>query len=148
MDAYNAERKEAQRAYDAERYLLPENISKRAARKESRKLYMKAFSKNNRHIWRAADSRRKAIKRKNSVGNQKLITEWLKTWRALKKVACYWCREIFNPSDCHADHITPLTKGGPHSVENMCVACGDCNRHKHDKTLAVWNQQISEPVLF
>lgn len=45
---------------------------------------------------------------------------------------CFWCkREIEGES--HIDHKIPLIKGGDSSIENLCVACPDCNRKRHTK---------------
>jgi HNH endonuclease len=35
------------------------------------------------------------------------------------------------------DHITPRSKGGETSFENVCLACSSCNEHKADATHAV-----------
>lgn len=31
----------------------------------------------------------------------------------------------------HMDHVVPLSKGGPHSLDNVVPACAPCNRRKH-----------------
>lgn len=36
------------------------------------------------------------------------------------------------------DHIVPLTKGGAHSYENLCVTSGFNNRSKNNRSLLVW----------
>jgi hypothetical protein len=35
------------------------------------------------------------------------------------------------------DHITPVSKGGETTFENVCLACSACNEHKSDATHAV-----------
>lgn len=40
----------------------------------------------------------------------------------------------------HLDHIFPWSKGGPHSEDNLTVACAACNFSKRDKTLEEWLQ--------
>ena len=37
-------------------------------------------------------------------------------------------------SDGHIDHRTPLSRGGPHSYENLCVSCKTCNQVKGQLT--------------
>jgi len=36
------------------------------------------------------------------------------------------------------DHIVPLSQGGPHSFDNLCVACRSCNSSKGAKKLIEW----------
>lgn len=36
------------------------------------------------------------------------------------------------------DHIVPLTKGGAHSYENLCVTSGFNNRSKSNRSLLAW----------
>lgn len=43
------------------------------------------------------------------------------------------------------DHITPVSKGGETSFENVCLACSPCNEHKADATRAV-DPLTGEPV--
>lgn len=38
----------------------------------------------------------------------------------------------------HLDHVKPWSKGGLHSVNNLCVSCANCNMSKGAKTLEDW----------
>lgn len=147
MATYNAARKDAQKAYDAERYLRPENVAKREANKGEKKEYMRLWILNNKEKHRAADGRRKAQKRGNKIGATATIVAWIKRWRALDSARCYWCQKMTPTVNCHSDHVIPLSKGGAHSIENLCISCEDCNRRKHDRQLPTWNQFLLEPVL-
>lgn len=40
---------------------------------------------------------------------------------------CHMCRKKCKPSEIHLDHVIPLSKGGPHTPENLRVACAKCN---------------------
>lgn len=97
---------------------------------------------------RVNNQRRRALKNKATVRNQKVILKWERKWRSLIFVRCFWCLSDFPPSQCHSDHIHSLKKGGVHSIENLCVSCGSCNHKKNAKTLEQWNMEIMEPVLF
>lgn len=46
---------------------------------------------------------------------------------------CYYCgRPIGDgPGDYTLEHKTPLAKKGPHTIGNICKACGPCNEDKH-----------------
>lgn len=50
---------------------------------------------------------------------------------------CSYCNE--GPLDSwHIDHILPWSRGGEHSVENLCVSCASCNLSKGAKTPDEW----------
>ncbi len=61
-------------------------------------------------------------------------------WREIQ--AAYGFRCAYCPPDCeecktrsHAltrDHLTPVTKGGAHTLANIVPACASCNSRKHD----------------
>lgn len=52
-------------------------------------------------------------------------------------MCCVYCGKVDGPF--HLDHITPWSRGGNHSAENLCVACAPCNLSKGDKTLEEWS---------
>jgi 5-methylcytosine-specific restriction endonuclease McrA len=45
----------------------------------------------------------------------------------------YCCEEMTIPT---ADHMTPLSRGGSNSIENIVAACKSCNCRKNNRTLA------------
>ena len=83
------------------------------------------------------DMRRRAIK-KGATVNLGHIMEWMKTIKSKKKFKCYYCDSVFPISSIHFDHIVPLSKGGPHSVENLCTSCAPCNLSKKAKMVESW----------
>lgn len=46
------------------------------------------------------------------------------------------------------DHIMPLSAGGETCLENLCMACGPCNRHKSDRLEAADPQTGQRVPLF
>ena len=47
---------------------------------------------------------------------------------------CNICHKVFNKKRCATiDHITPLSRGGGLTVENVQALCGSCNSVKHNK---------------
>ena len=57
-------------------------------------------------------------------------------WRALCKASgyrCAYCHEKFAFKDLTMDHITPLSKGGSHTLSNIIPACQPCNSRKNNK---------------
>lgn len=91
---------------------------------------------------------RKAQKHKTSHEEAGWICAWEKRWKAMYQVRCYWCLHSFHPSQCHPDHIIPLSRRGGHTLLNLCIACIPRNMHKRAKSLKEWNKLIEQPVLF
>jgi hypothetical protein len=52
---------------------------------------------------------------------------------------CEYCRSQrqFSPSGFEIEHTTPLSRGGTDDLENLALACGDCNSHKYNKVEAI-----------
>lgn len=47
---------------------------------------------------------------------------------------CAYCEDPLSPDNTSVDHATPKSKGGAHHPDNFRIACGDCNRLKHDRS--------------
>ena len=47
---------------------------------------------------------------------------------------CTYCDLALTPSDIQIDHMIPRSRGGSNALDNLAVACADCNRLKHNKT--------------
>ncbi|MGI0495574.1 HNH endonuclease [Alkalinema pantanalense CENA528] len=52
---------------------------------------------------------------------------------------CEYCRSQrkFSPSSFEIEHIIPISRGGDDSLENLALACGQCNNHKSNKVSAI-----------
>lgn len=100
----------------------------------------KVNNKNKVIIWIKANPektrgychKRRAIKQKT-----KAETFDEKAWFQLMWLSqagkCYYCKsESFK---WEVDHMIPLSRGGSHSRDNLCLACISCNRKKHKKTV-------------
>jgi len=49
----------------------------------------------------------------------------------LQNGKCVYCSVSFSESVRHTvDHVTPLSKGGAHDLQNIVLACGPCNSRK------------------
>jgi len=52
-------------------------------------------------------------------------------WR--DRNTCQYCRKIFSTKDLTLDHVTPKSKGGPRSWQNIVTSCRKCNQKKGNK---------------
>ena len=70
--------------------------------------------------------------------------------RQRAKLLCEYCHasEQWQYVSFTVDHVTPLTKGGASSIDNLALACFHCNRQKSDKFKAFDEQSLSEVPLF
>lgn len=62
----------------------------------------------------------------------KALRRYLSVLETARMVECYWCGEPTYQGQRHADHIIPLSRGGPHDVFNLCCSCPECNYRKSD----------------
>lgn len=67
-----------------------------------------------------------------------VINAWMKEVRSKEFARCYWCGTKVRGSDIHFDHVTPLSKGGTHSIGNLCASCSECNLTKHARLVTDW----------
>lgn len=47
---------------------------------------------------------------------------------------CLYCSANLEQSGWHMDHKIPLSRGGKHDWNNVCLSCPNCNLVKHRKT--------------
>jgi 5-methylcytosine-specific restriction endonuclease McrA len=52
--------------------------------------------------------------------------------------ACAYCGDRLHKRDLTIDHIVPVSRGGGHELDNLCVACKPCNSSKADRLLSEW----------
>ena len=112
--------------------------------KEKIRTYKKNYVQKNKEKYRIYAFNRRSLKR--AVGfNINKISEFVGGIKNCKTVLCSYCNKRIPSLGCHIDHIIPLSKGGFHCVENLCVSCPTCNRSKGSKLLHEWirsGQQI------
>lgn len=103
----------------------------REANPELAKSLYKAWAAANPDKVRANGAKRRAQKR-NAPVNDFSATDW----RALCRAAgyrCAYCGKKCPFRELTQDHITPLSKGGSHTLANIVPACGSCNSKKKDR---------------
>jgi len=82
---------------------------------------------------RLTDEERVAAKRRarqlNRARRKKRVVTWVRELWTVQDGKCRWCG-IALPADFHLDHVVPVSKGGPHSRNNVALACPPCNLRK------------------
>lgn len=48
---------------------------------------------------------------------------------------CYLCGKILSLDTATVDHFIPISKGGTNEIENLRLACKECNKNKGNKLL-------------
>lgn len=114
-------------------------------REVNKKAALKYRAKNP-HITRAIALKRLARKRNQLVESEsQAIKNYFSEMRKKKTVRCYYCKRTVNKF--HIDHITPLSRGGLHSLSNICFSCVSCNTSKNSKDATGWSRgKFSQPV--
>ena len=73
------------------------------------------------------------------------VTQFLSfdEWKVLRNDrACHWCGMGLHPSFRHIDHVTPLSRGGQHSADNLVASCANCNMRR------MWEQRTEHKYEF
>lgn len=105
--------------------------------KDKIKEYYKEWASKNRDVLRAVASefrhKREAWLRNNeSTLTKKQIRELFSTHP--------FCEYCGSTEKLTLDHIIPVSRGGPNTLENVTIACKSCNSSKNNKTLEEWKQ--------
>lgn len=109
----------------------PEKVKDKSRRSyekhaEKRKQYSKKYRRE--HQEQMTEHGRVYRKRKYMASRNDLtVAQWLE----IKKIYGYRCAYCHQKTQkLTMDHITPLSKGGDHTLANIVPACHSCNSHK------------------
>jgi 5-methylcytosine-specific restriction endonuclease McrA len=58
---------------------------------------------------------------------------------------CQYCRTFLSAAKLTLDHVTPRSRGGKSTWENLVACCYQCNNRKGDKTPAEARMQLARP---
>ncbi len=114
-----------------------------ALNSEKEKSYQRQHKKENPHLKRESERRRRANRFNNGF-------EYYKESEVLELYgdSCHICNikiDLSAPrlpgldgweNGLHIDHLVPLSKGGPDTLDNVRPSHGSCNVRKHAKTLS------------
>ncbi len=87
-------------------------------------------------IWKSVHKHGAAKRGAVAVAKERVLTksQWL-TIQKLQHGNCYWCGR---KRKLTMDHVIPVSKGGPHTAENVAGACKSCNSKKRDKIVTLF----------
>jgi len=104
--------------------------------KECKKIYTKEYHKTiqSQIQRRAAKKRRNVLKKEAGCLTIKMIKfVYNKNIHDYGELSCVYCLNNVE-QDWHLDHIIPLSKGGLNTLNNLTIACPQCNRRKAAKS--------------
>ena len=135
----------------------------RESHKEERKAYLRQWHKDHkeeqvkyRHQWYAehreeqAEYRRQynqdnpeVARKHNNLRRARMMNVTIEPIDEQKIYGLYGhvCIYCGSKNNLVLDHVVPLSKGGPHSEDNLVIACGSCNCSKGTKFLEEWIQR-------
>lgn len=73
---------------------------------------------------------RKFAKSHSNPEEKPAMVEFYLLLKTAKELPCYWCGKQTKQGDRHGDHIIPLSRGGTHTLDNLCCSCVSCNTRK------------------
>jgi 5-methylcytosine-specific restriction endonuclease McrA len=142
---YNKRWREANRDYQRHYY---------KANKEKKSQYNKRWNEANKEkksqcnreyrqtekgklVTRLSQHNRRYRKQYNTNPGDRLTTNQIEYLTEIY-THCAYCGKELTSDNTHIEHIQPLSKGGAHSIDNVVLACKDCNLRKNAKTLDQW----------
>ena len=95
-------------------------------RREIRKKWKKA------NAWSAKEyKRQRRARKRKQIGN--IPSDYLVLLDKMQSGLCFYCFNLLD-LDYHLEHKTPVSRGGLHDFDNLCLSCPSCNHRKGSKT--------------
>jgi 5-methylcytosine-specific restriction endonuclease McrA len=93
------------------------------------------WAREHRESRRMKDARRRMLQTENG---RFVILE-----SEVRKLYASPCRVCGSKDNISADHITPLSRGGRHSIGNLQPLCKPCNSSKKDRLMIEWRYNLT-----
>ncbi len=122
-------------------YKHPNEKRKESIRRFQKTEKWRAYKKLYDRIWaktekgKTASNKHTVKRRALKSGNTQILfmltnQQWETLLNRFNFLCAYCGKDIhFDPTQ---DHVIPLSKGGPHTIDNVVPACRRCNSSKHD----------------
>ena len=75
--------------------------------------------------------------RRLKIKNNGVFSISKKELKKLYTLPCFYCGKF---APITLDHITPVSRGGRHSIGNLVSACRSCNSSKNDRFITEWRK--------
>lgn len=66
------------------------------------------------------------------------IKRWMSEVRSKPFSRCHWCGTKVSGRRIYFDHIIALSRGGSHTIGNLCATCCNCNQTKNARLISDW----------
>lgn len=104
---------------------------------ERRKQRLRDYYQRNKERFINQATKRKRLRDSVTV-NEEAIKAWMRAVLQRPFSVCYYCQRTVVTGGIDFDHVMPLSKGGAHALENLCVSCSECNGAKKDRLFNQW----------
>lgn len=133
--AWNAANRERHRA--TSKAWAAANKERRRARRDANPERARARALSYEKVYHAAHPERSSIDhtRRRARLAEVLSTLTVQEWKAILDAAGHACIYCGSGERLAMDHLTPISRGGPHTAENVAPACKPCNSSKGTKTV-------------
>lgn len=84
-----------------------------------------------------AKSVKARAKRRSKENTQNILSTDFKDWVTAQLKICVYCG-CNCTTNFEVEHISPLSKEGQHELDNLAIACHECNQSKGAKELIHW----------
>jgi 5-methylcytosine-specific restriction endonuclease McrA len=114
-------------------------------RELSRRLSLRWAAENPGKVL-AKRAKRRAVKMKATVGDPKAVAAVYERAKSDEAIPCAYCGKETERGKRHVDHAIALAHEdrGPHSAENLVIACAPCNLRKGVKTPDEFQAYLSQ----
>lgn len=118
-------------------YALERDRKKRQENPEKDREHSRIFRKANRPLY---NMHNRVYKAKKRAGGTHTKQELQDLYELQDGRCCYCGVPIFwhIKGDVHVDHMTPVSRGGSNTVDNLALACETCNKQKWSYTVSEW----------
>lgn len=103
------------------------------ANPEAVRAMSRSYRKRHPEAKRAQEARRRARKRGAKGPNDLTHDQWVEI-QETQDHRCYYCGKR-RKGKLTQDHLTPLSKGGPHTLHNVIAACSSCNSSRGNRAV-------------